>query len=279
MLYIQDREAEMQKGKSGVVGDFYVPLTDESNTTEREIKKRGCWICCCRKSSRRRPKRRVSRRVVGAASADAMRMTFVVMSLVLLGAAFYLDDLINATPNIIMDDPNSPDTEELLITVEEFKVRRSEIELKFPISTNIAAKGYIEKTTTYEKCRDYDDICRTLLRDGKIWFLACIVGMGLALLGSIFQGTLMTWKKMIKLLSFLTMLDVIFIIVVWWLDVYLKLCNTKTASFPFYSTETNQTTLIEMTFEDKGLYPGYSLALASMCGLALVADFVLEICY
>jgi len=279
MLYIQDREGKMRKGKSDVVGDFYVPLTDESYTGERQTQKRGCCICCCRKRSKPRSNRRVTRRMVGSATAGALRMTFVVMSLLVLGGAFYLNDLINATPNIVMDDPNSPDTEQLLITVEEFKVRRTDIELKFPVSTSISPKGYIQKTTTYDACAEYDDICNILRRDGKIWFLTCIVGMALALLGSIFQGTLTTWKKTIKLLSFLTMVDVLFILVVWWLDAYLRLCNLKSASFPIFSDETHNTTLTKMTFEDKGLYPGYSLALASMCGLALVADFLLEICY
>lgn len=204
-----------------------------------------------------------------------VRVIAIISSAVMLGGALYLDDIIVAAPDILMNNPNSPDTEDLLVPVEEFSVRQSEIQLKVPASTTTSSGGYLEYTVKYSTCNDYDDVCNMLLRDGKIWFFTCIIGIALALPGALLQVTRSTRRAIMKLLSFLAMVDILLLLGFWWLEVYLTLSSTKTASYPFYSNETKETTLIEMTFEDVTMYPSYSLAIASLSGLTLCADFVL----
>jgi len=232
--------------------------------------------CCCFKT-RKRSRHAERQRLVWMQKCISLRLTSLSMSLLMLGGALYLDSLIIANPDILMDDPNSPGTEVLMFPVEEFTIRQKYIDLKVPVTTAIAAAGYLKRTVYYEFCGDYDDICKTLRTDGKIYFFTCILGLVLTLppllLASRCRG-----KVAIQCLSFLPAMVMCFALVVWWLDAYLKLSNLKTVSLPLHSTYANETTMIDMTFEDKRMFPGYSLCLVSLTGLALGLNFVLIMC-
>jgi len=268
MFSIQTKYSEQKMEGS------YRRLNDssEGRTYVRE-KSRCC--CCCK--TRKRSRNARGRRSVWMEKCISLRLTSLTMSLLMLGGALYLDCLITANPNIIMDDPNSPDTEVLLLRVEELSIRQKYIDLKIPVPTTVAAIGYLKSTVYYTFCETYDDICKTLKTDGNIYFFTCIGGLGLTLppllLASRYRG-----KSVIQCLSFLPAVVMCFALVVWWLDAYLKLSNLRIVSLPIHSNYANETTMIDMDFEDKRMLPGYSLCLVSLTGLALCLNFLLIMC-
>jgi len=267
MLGIQTKYSDHK-----IEGSYRRLNSSEGRTYVREESR---YCCCCK--TRKRSRNAEMRRLVWMEKCISLRLTSLTMSLLMLGGALYLNCLITASPDIIMDDPNSPDTEVLLIQVEEFTVRQKYIDLKIPVDTTIAAAGYLKRTVYYDFCEDYDDICKTLRTDGNIYFFTCILGLVLTLppllLASRCRG-----KSAIQCLSFLPAIVMCIALVVWWLDAYLKLSNLKIASLPLHSTYANETTMIDMNFEDKRMFPGYSLCLVSLTGLALCLNFVLIMC-
>jgi len=232
--------------------------------------------CCCFKTRKRsrHAKRQNEERMQKCIS---LRLASLTMSLLMLGGALYLNCLIIANPDILMNDPNSPDTEVLLIPVEEFTIRQKYIDIEVAVPAAVAAAGYLKRTVYYDFCDDYDDICKTLRTDGNIYFFTCILGLGLTL-PPLFFGSRCRRKLAIQCLSFPPAIVMCFALVVWWLDAYWKLSNLKTVSLPLHSTYANETTMIDMTFEDKRMFPGYSLCLVSLTGLALCLNFVLIMC-
>jgi len=266
--------------------DLSAPLIlEEGGKGPTQTKESGCWMCCCckkkkSKTEQRRPKRKKRRRRRNwSETIGGIRLICKCMAILMLAAALYLDNIIIAAPYILMNNPNSPDDEDLRVPVEQFSVRRDEIQLQVPVSGTTSSVGYLEYTVKYSTCENYDRQCSMLLRDGKIFFLASIIGIAIAFPGALLQFTRSSRRKIMKLLSFLAMVDILVLLGFWWLEVYLTLINTKTANYPFYSKETTETTLIEMTFENVVIYPGYSLALVSLSGLTLCSDFAFSLCF
>jgi len=276
MINIQTCKTDpMQKKKGRIVrvGDSYIRLDGD----EGRGHVRGNSTCCCCCKSRKRSRKSELRRLLWSEKCVSLRLTSLMMTVLMLGGALYLDCIITATPNILMDDPNSPDTEVLLVGVEELSIRYKGLELKVPVSTTVSAKGYLQKKVNYDICDDYDDVCKMLRHDGQIWFYTCIIGIALTL-PPLLLNSRCKWKSSLQCLSFLPALVICFVLGIWWLNDWLTLSHMKTASYPFHSTYANETTLIEMTFEDKGMLPGYSLCLVSLAGLALCLNFGLIMC-
>jgi len=244
------------------------------DSSEGTTKVPGDTSCCCCCKSRKRSRHSELRRSMWAERCISFRLTFMTMSFLMLGLALYLDSLITATPDIVMDDPYSPDTEVLLIPVEELTFRQKYLDLKYAVPARYSADGYLERTVTYEICDDYDDICKTLKFDGKIYFFTCILGLGLTLPPLLLVNRC-RGKAFLQCITFPPAMVMGFALAVLWLDAYLKLSNLKTASFPFQVSNANETTMIDMTFEEKRMFPSYSLCLVTLSGLALCANFVL----
>jgi len=268
MLGFQTKQTNQEQ----MVGSYRRLNSSEGRTNVPGNTSQCCCGCCCCKT-RKRSRHLVLRRSMWAERFISCRLTFMTMSLLMLGGALYLDSLITAAPDILMDDPFSPDTEVLLVNVEELTFRQTYLDLKVPVSTSLAAAGYLERTVKYEICDDYDDICKTLGLDGKIFFFTCILGFGLTLPPFLLANRC-TGKAVLQCLTFLPAMVMGFALAVWWLDAYLKLSNLKTVSFPFNLSNTNETTMIDMTFEDKRMFPSYSLCLMTLSGLALGLNFI-----
>lgn len=268
MINIQDSKTNR---KEKMMGDSYKPLSNGEERMQRNVRRKS--KCCCCIQSRQRSKSEEYRRLAWEDSFKSIRLTSMLLSFVMLGGALYLDNLITATPNILMDDPNSPDSEVLLVPVEELSFSSKEIKLKVPVATTISSKGYLQRTVTYEACGDYDNVCKTLSRDGTIWWFACIIGIALTLPPMMCSS--FVWPSIKKFLSLLPALAITFVLAIWWLEAWLTLSTTKTVSYPFYSIQANATIMTEMTFEDKRMLPGYSLCLASLTGIALLFNFAM----
>jgi len=277
MFNIEDSKA-IDNGNKAQPDELSTPLILEGRKGQAQTEERGRYLFCCCKKKRRSKKRKRRRRREWKETIGGLRLLSMVTSIIMLAGALYLDDIIIASPNILMKNPNSPDTEDLLVPVEEFSVRKNEIQLEIPVAATTSSAGYLGYTVKYSTCKDYDSVCNKLLRDGKIWFWTCIIGIAIVVPGALLQATKSSRRTIMKLLSFLAMVDILLLLGVWWLEVYITLMSTKTASYPFYSNETKETTLIEMTFEDVVMYPSYSLALASLSGLTLCSDFALATC-
>jgi len=268
MLGIHTKQSNQKE-----MGGSYRRLDSSEGRTYVQEESRCC--CCCK--TRKRSRNAGRRRLVWVEKCISLRQTSLTMSLLMLGGALYLDCLITANPWIFMDDPNSPDTEVLRVPVEALTIRQNYLDLKVPVTTTVAAPGYLSWTVYYDSCDDYDDICKSLRTDGKIYFFTCILGFGLTLLPLLLTSRC-RGKSAIQCLSFLPAMVMFFALAVWWLDGYLKVSNLKTVTFPCHSTYANETTMIDMDFEDKKMFPGYSLCLVSLAGLALGLNFVLIMC-
>jgi len=277
MFNIEDSKAN-NDGDLAQEEGLSVPLIAEGRKGPTQTKESGCWMCCCckkkNKTEERRSKRRKRRRRRNwTETIGGVRLICKCMAMFMLAAGLYLDSIIIAAPWILMNNPNSPDDEDLLVPVERFSFRRDEMQLQVPVSGTTSSVGYLEYTVKYSTCEDYDSECSMLSRDGKIYFVASIIGIAIAFPGAVLQFTRSSRRKINKLLSFLAMVDILVLLGFWWIEVYLTLINTKTARYPFYSNETKERTLIEMTFEHVVMYPSYSLALASLSGVTLCSDF------
>jgi len=213
----------------------------------------------------------------------ASRVIVTVLLFMTISGAFYVNDIVQASMNIEIPDPNSPSTEELLIPVDSLSVRRDDMDLILPLPPTVASLGYMDAVVSWDTCSSWNKICRVLKRDGEVWLVCCFAGICLSLLATVTQVFYSSWltsrwlKIVMRVMSFFCLMNIVALLSVWWLDAYPSIGSTTLAIFPIASPETGETNILTMNFTDVRIFPGYSLVLISTAGILHIIDFILTI--
>lgn len=87
--------------------------------------------------------------------------------MIIIGA-FFINEIVWASLNIQIPDPNSPTPKELLIPVGKLSVRRVDMSFILPVPPAVASTGYKDLVVSWEVCSSWNKICRVLKRDGEV---------------------------------------------------------------------------------------------------------------